>query len=119
MMSFTGRANYVTNLLAQTNESLNGVWILISYSWFRSNSTNELACTGTNTADEGNNDNEEMSDRSNPNSSDTAEKTRRTSFGKPEFSIFDGGEATTDSPWSAFLSEGIDDDYTEGSMQMQ
>mmetsp|Transcript_26055 Transcript_26055/g.39438 ORF Transcript_26055/g.39438 Transcript_26055/m.39438 type:complete len:173 (+) Transcript_26055:211-729(+) len=30
-----------------------------------------------------------------------------------EFSIFDGNDISSDSPWNAFLSEGVDDDYNE------
>lgn len=30
-----------------------------------------------------------------------------------EFSIFDGNDIPSDSPWSAFLTEGVDEDYSE------
>lgn len=33
--------------------------------------------------------------------------------GGTEFSIFDGSSIPSDSPWSAFISKGIDDDYSD------
>mmetsp|Transcript_30684 Transcript_30684/g.46474 ORF Transcript_30684/g.46474 Transcript_30684/m.46474 type:complete len:354 (-) Transcript_30684:54-1115(-) len=39
IFSLTGSTYFISHLLAQVNEALNGMWMLISYLWFRTNGT--------------------------------------------------------------------------------
>lgn len=90
-----GKFNFIFNLLANINENLIGVWMLVAYLFFRvkDSHANGENCTQT---------------ENRP----TDRMPVRYSY-KADFSIFDGGDIPADSPWGAFLTAGVDDDYSE------
>ena len=85
------------NLLANSIEAMQGVWVWMAYWYFR---------TGDPTRTE-----ESQNTPPRPNFSSSLGFTLQTM--KPAFSIFDGGSIDADSPWSKFLADdqGEDEEY--------
>jgi hypothetical protein len=125
---------FVTNVIAEVMDPLQGLWTLLVYSYFRSSQTNNTrtAFEMTNPGEEasqmefGSGDGGMMpgdpSNRSTPSASSQQQsrQRRRSSKMKPEFSIFDGTNvADSSSPWAAFLNdEGEDDSYRGGKNKL-
>jgi len=117
-----GKYSFVTNLLANVNEALIGMWILIAYQYFRSedpscqqddNNTNEEVNAEYNHQTEG-----QCSGSSSGHELKGSIKRLSSSI-KPEFSIFDGNSIPDESPWAEFLTEGEDEDYEKGRIWQQ
>lgn len=81
--SLTGSTYFISHLLAQVNEALNGVWMLISYLWFRTN--------GTAIEDQGIlNSHSSVLPVSGENNNETTVQSNNHCFSRPRQSIFDG-----------------------------
>mmetsp|Transcript_24449 Transcript_24449/g.36930 ORF Transcript_24449/g.36930 Transcript_24449/m.36930 type:complete len:440 (-) Transcript_24449:131-1450(-) len=106
-----GNFNFTLNLLANINENLLGLWLFVAYLNFRSKDgprTNGTAGTNNNQEDQ-----QRTTARSSSKSSTSHTRMPMRYSYKADFSIFDGADIPTDSPWGAFLSGGVDDDYSE------
>lgn len=137
LLLFNGKYIFLANLLANTFETLNGVWILLAYLYFRSDKKKKAQKQQEDPPYPLNNVknyDRSSSPRSLANIANDTEGVSHTEaeihdgdfhnsassiFQKPEFSIFDGNNVSSDSPWAAFLSEGIDEDYEEGRVWQQ
>ena len=127
-----------TGMLANTVESLQGLWTLLVYWYFRSSNpekdpattsatmtTNKHPTTmaktdRTTTPRTVTNQDEEEGEETESTEFSNDDRDRRSSsikiIGKPEYSIFDGsiGNVPSDSPWAQFLlDDGEDEEYAE------
>mmetsp|Transcript_10845 Transcript_10845/g.16674 ORF Transcript_10845/g.16674 Transcript_10845/m.16674 type:complete len:439 (-) Transcript_10845:63-1379(-) len=97
----SGEYSYVLSLLGNINDNLIGIWLFVVYLYFRTKDPS------------GDSDPEIVENQPMGRSrGSTRTMPMRYSY-KPDFSIFDGGSIPTDSPWGAFITEGVDDDYSE------
>lgn len=127
LIFFGNQYSFSINLLANTNEALIGVWILLSYLYFRSEKkgkpsscpfdVEECDCDCPSSLKIDVTDQIETEDIGSMDSETSMSSS--SFFKKPSFSIFDGSDVTTDSPWAKFLTEGVDEEYEEGKVWRQ